>query len=154
MVGGLASILTRRMSFRFFFDPRAGHAGAPAIIAGLMQLIAGGLAAAATHALATNTWRARLDFLHTNPWPLLIPLALMMICAGLLMIRPSSDRVGPLGTMLFVVPKTLIAVSALVTGVSIIGGWGWKIYDPQAFQSFLSAVPGEYAELLPSGLRQ
>jgi hypothetical protein len=154
LVGGLASIVTRRMSFRFFADPRAGHAGAWAIVAGLMQLIAGGLAAAAAYALATHTWQARLDALHANPWPLLIPLAFLLIFAGLLMMRRSSDRVGPLGTALFVVPKTLIAVAALVAGVAILGGWGWKIYDPQAFQSFVGQVPGEYMQPLANGLKR
>jgi hypothetical protein len=154
LVGGLASIVTRRMSFRFYVDPRAGHAGAAAIIAGLMQLIAGGFAAAAAHALATHTWQARLDALHANPWPLLIPLALLLICAGLLMMRPSSGRVGPLGTALFLVPKTLIAIAALGAGAAILGGWGWKIYDPQAFQSFLSLVPDEYVRLLANGWKR
>ena len=154
LVGGLASIVTKRMSFRFYVNPRAGHAGAAAIIAGLMQLIAGGLAAAAAHALATHTWQARLDALLVNPWPLLIPLALLLICAGLLMLRPSSDRVGPLGTMLFVVPKTLIAVAAVGAGAAILGGWGWKIYDPEAFQSFLSLVPDEYVKLLANGWKR
>ena len=152
LVGGLASIVTRRMSFRFYVSPRVGYAGAAAIIAGLMQLIAGGLAAAAAHALATHTWQARLDALLVNPWPLLIPLSLLLICAGLLMMRPSSDRVGPLGTVLFLVPKTLIAVAAVGAGAAILGGWGWKTYDPQAFQSFLSLVPDEYLKLLANGL--
>jgi hypothetical protein len=151
LVGGLASIVTRRMSFRFFVDPRTGHAGAWAIIAGLMQLIAGGLAAAAAHALATQTWQARLDALHANPWPLLLPVSLLLICAGLLMMRRSSDRVGPLGTVFFVVPKALIAVAALGAGVAILGGFGWKIYDPQAFQSFLGFLPEEYVKLLADG---
>jgi hypothetical protein len=152
LVGGLASIVTRRMSFRFYVSVRVGYAGAAAIIAGLMQLIAAGLAAAAAHALATHTWQARLDALLVNPWPLLIPLSLLLICAGLLLMRPSSDRVGPLGTVLFLVPKTLIALAALGAGAAILGGWGWKIYDPQAFQSFLSLVPHEYARLLANGL--
>jgi hypothetical protein len=151
LVGGLASIVTRRMSFRFYVDPRAGHAGAAAIIAGLMQLIASGLAAAAAHALATHTWQARLDALHANPWPLLVPVSLLLICAGLLMMRRSSDRVGPLGTVLFVVPKALIAVAALGAGLAILGGFGWKIYDPQAFQSFLGFLPEEYVKLLADG---
>ena len=140
------------MSFRFYVSVRVGYAGAAAIIAGLMQLIAGGLAAAAAYALATHTWQARLDALLVNPWPLLIPLSLLLICAGLLLMRPSSDRVGPLGTVLFLVPKTLIALAALGAGAAILGGWGWKIYDPQAFQSFLSLVPHEYARLLANGL--
>ncbi|HJS38469.1 MAG TPA: hypothetical protein VJ789_10115 [Burkholderiales bacterium] len=154
VVGGLASIVTRRMSFRFFVDAHAGYAGAAAIIAGLMQLIAGGLAAAAAHALATHTWQARLDALQANPWPLLIPVALLLICAGLLMMRRSSDRVGPLGTVLYVVPKTLIALAALVAGVAILGGFGWKIYDPQAFQSFLGFLPEEYVKLLADGSKR
>jgi hypothetical protein len=127
LVGGLASIVTRRMSYRFFLDPRVGHAGVAAIIAGVMQLIAGGLAAAAAHALAMQTWQARLDALAVNPWPLLIPVALLLICAGLLMLRPSSDRIGPLGTMLYVVPKTLVAIAALVAGIAILGGGGWRL---------------------------
>jgi hypothetical protein len=154
LIGGVVSIVTRRMSFRFHVDPRAGHAGAWAVIAGLMQVIAGGLAAAAAHALATNIWQARLDALHANPWPLLIPLSLLLICAGLLMMRRSSDRVGPVGTVLFTVPKTLIAVAALGAGAAILGGWGWKIYDPQAFQSFLSLVPDEYVKLLANGWKR
>lgn len=154
VLGGLASIVTRRMSFRFFVDAHSGHAGAAAIIAGLMQLIAGGLAAAAAHALATHTWQARLDALQANPWPLLIPLALLLICAGLLMMRRSSDRVGPLGTALYVVPKTLIALAALGAGVAILGGFGWKIYDPQAFQSFLGFLPEEYVKLLADGSKR
>jgi hypothetical protein len=154
LVGGLASIVTRRMSFRFFVDAHAGYAGAAAIIAGVMQLIAGGLAAAAAHALATHTWQARLDALHANPWPLLIPIALLLIFAGLLMMRRSSDRIGPLGTVLYVVPKTLIAIAALVAGVAILGGFGWKIYDPQAFQSFLGFLPEEYVKLLVNGSKR
>ena len=154
VVGGLASIVTRRMSFRFHVNPHAGHAGAWAIIAGLMQLIAGGFAAATAHALATHTWQARLDAVQANPWLALIPLALLLICAGLLMLRRSSDRVGTLGTVLYVVPKTLIGLAALVAGVAILGGGGWNIYDPQGFQSFLSLVPDEYVKLLAGGLKR
>jgi len=154
LVGGLASIVTRRMSFRFHVHPHAGYAGAWAIIAGLMQLIAGGLAAAAAHAFATHTWQARLDALHANPWPVLIPLSVLLICAGLLMMRRSSDRVGPLGTALFVVPKTLIGFAALGVGAGILGGAGWQIYDPQGFQSFLGLVPDEYMKLLANGWKR
>jgi hypothetical protein len=103
---------------------------------------------AAAHALATNTWQARLDAVQANPWLLLIPLSLLLVCAGLLLMRRSSDRVGPLGTLLFVVPKTLIAVAALGAGAAILGGWGWKIYDPQAFQSIVSLVPDETVQRL------
>jgi hypothetical protein len=151
LVGGLASIVTRRMSFRFYFNPRAGYAGAWAIVAGVMQLIAGGFAAATAQALATHTWQARLDALHANPWLALIPLSLLLICAGLLMIRPLSDRVGALGTVLFVVPKTLIGIAALIAGVAILGGGGWQLFDPQGFHAFLGLVPDEYMKLLANG---
>jgi len=151
LLGGLASIVTKRMSFRFYGSPRAGYAGAAALIAGMMQLIVGGLGLAAAHALATHAWQARLDALLANPWPLLIPLGLLLIGTGLLLMRRSSDYVGPLGTALYIVPKTLIAVAALGAGAAILLGWGWKIYDPQAFQSFLSLLPDEYMKLLAEG---
>ena len=151
LLGGLASIVAKRMSFRFYANPRAGYAGAAAVIAGMMQVIAGGLAMTAAHALATHIWQARLDALLANPWPLLVPLALLLIGAGLLMLRRSSDRVGPLGIVLFLVPKTLIGVAALGAGAAILAGWGWKLYDPQAFRSFLNLVPDEYMNLLANG---
>jgi hypothetical protein len=56
--------------------------------------------------------------------------------------------------VLYVVPKTLIAIAALVAGIAILGGGGWKIYDPQAFQSFLGQVPDEYVKLLAKGWKR
>jgi hypothetical protein len=151
LFGGSASIVTKRMSFRFFGNLRAGYAGSAALIAGVMQLIAGGLAVATAHALATHAWQARLDALLANPWPLLVPLALLLICAGLLVVRRSSDRVGPLGTVLYIVPKTLAGLAALGAGAAILAGGAWNLYDPQAFRSFLSLVPDEYMNLLANG---
>jgi hypothetical protein len=151
LLGGLASIVTKRMSFRFYASVRAGYAGAAALIAGMMQVIVGGLAVAAAHALATHAWQARLDALLANPWPVLIPLALLLIGAGLLLARRSSSYVGPLGTVLFIVPKTLTAVAALGAGATLLAGWAWKIYDPQAFHAFVSLVPAEYMNLLANG---
>src|SRR4029077_830988 len=148
LLGGLASILTKRMSFRFHRSARTSYAGATAIITGVMQLIVGGLAVATAHALATHVWQAKLDALLTNPWPLLIPLGLLLICAGLLLVRRSSSYVGPLGTVLFIVPKTLIGVAVLCAGAAIPVGWAWKIYDPQAFLSFVRVFPDEYMNLL------
>jgi hypothetical protein len=151
LLAGLASILTKRLSFRFFGNLRSGYAGAAALIAGMMQLIVGGLAVAAAQALATHAWQARVDALLANPWPLLVPLALLLIGAGLLMVRRSSSYVGPLGTVLFIVPKTLAALAALAAGAAILAGGAWNLYDPQAFHSFLSLVPDEYMNLLAKG---
>ncbi|HUL92697.1 MAG TPA: hypothetical protein VLV56_10140 [Burkholderiales bacterium] len=151
LLAGVGSMVTKRMSFRFFGSLRAGYAGATALIAGMMQLIAGGLAVAAAHALATHAWQARLDALLANPWPLLIPLGLLLIGAGLLLVRRSSDYVGPLGTVLFVVPKTLAGVAVLGAGAAILAGWAWKIYDPEAFQTFVRLVPDEDVKLLANG---
>jgi hypothetical protein len=115
-----------------------------------MLVIVGGLAVATAYALANHVWQANLDALLTNPWPQLIPLGLLLICAGLLLARRSSSYVGPLGTVLFILPKTLIGVAALGAGVSILVGWAWSIYDPQAFLSFVRQFPDEYMNLLAS----
>jgi hypothetical protein len=148
LLAGLASIVTKRMSFRFYGSARTSHAGATALIAGMMQVIVGGLAVATAHALATHVWQARLDALLTNPWPLLIPLGLLLIGAGLLLVRRSSRHVGPLGIVLFILPKTLTGVAALGAGAAILVGWAWKIYDPEAFLSFVRLFPDEYMNLL------
>jgi len=147
LIAGLASIVTKRMSFRFYRSARTSHAGATALITGMMQVIAGGLAVATAHALATHVWQARLDALLANPWPLLIPLGLLLIGAGLLLVRRSS-RHGALGTVLFILPKTLTGVAALGAGAAILAGWAWKIYDPQAFLGFVRLFPDETMNLL------
>ena len=149
LLAGLAAIVTHRMSFRFYGSARRGYTGA-ARIAGMMQLIVGGLALAAAYALATHAWQTRLDALLVNPWPLLIPLGLLLVGAGLLLMRRSGSYFGPLWTVLFIVPKTLTGVAALGAGVAILAGWAWNIYDPQAFRSFIRVLPDEYMSLLVS----
>jgi len=111
------------MSFRFYGSARTSYAGATALITGMMQVIVGGLAVATAHALATHVWQAKLDALLTNPWPLLIPLGLLLIGASLLLVRRSSRYVGALGTVLFILPKTLTGVAALGAGAAILVGW-------------------------------
>jgi hypothetical protein len=149
LLAGLAAIVTHRMSFRFYGSAHRGYTGA-ARIAGMMQLIVGGLAVAAAQALATHAWQARLDALLVNPWPLLIPLGLLLIGAGLLLVRRSGSYVGPLGTVLFIVPKTLAGVAALGAGAVILAGWAWNIYDPREFRSFIRVLLYEEMKLLES----
>jgi len=148
LLAGLASIVTKRMGFRFYRSARTSHAAATALITGMMQVIMGGLAVAAAYALANHVWQANLDVLLTNPWPLLIPLGLLLMGAGLLLARRSSSYVGPLGTVLFILPKTLIGVAALSAGAAILVGWAWKTYDTQAFLGFVRQFPDEYTNLL------
>jgi|SRR6267142_338951 len=148
LLAGLASVVTKRMGFRFHGSARTSYAGGTALITGMMQVIAGGLAVATAYALATHVWQAKLDALITNPWPLLIPLGLLLIGAGLLLVRRSSSYVGPLGIVLFILPKTLTGVAALGAGAAILVGWAWKIYDPQAFLSFVRLFPEEDMNLL------
>jgi hypothetical protein len=148
LLAGMVSIVTQRMSFRFYGSARAGYAGATALITGMMQVIVGGLAVATAHALATDVWQSNLDALLANPWPLLIPLGLLLVGAGLLLVRRPSSYVGPIGTMLFVLPKTLTGIAALGAGAAILVGWAWNIYDPQAFRSFVRLLPDEDMNLL------
>lgn len=137
---GLASIVTRRMSFRFFLRARSGYAGGIALIAGMMQLIAGGLALAAAQALLSGTWDAKLQALLTNPWPLLIPLGLLLIGAGLLLMHRPYGHFGAAGVIFYIVPKMLVGAVVFGAGIAILASWGWKIYDAKAFLSFVHLV--------------
>src|SRR5437879_11776671 len=120
LLSGLAPIVPKLMSFRFYGGAVTSDAGATALIAGMMQVIVGGLAVAAAHALATHVWQAKLDALLTNPWPLLIPLGLLLIGAGRLLVRRSSRDVGACGTVLFILLKTLTCVAALCPGAVLL----------------------------------
>ena len=136
LFAGLASIVTRRVSFRFFGRASSAYGGAVALISGMTLLVAGGLAAAAAAALATGTWDAKLQALLTNPWPLLIPLGLLLIGAGLLLMHRPYGHFGSLGIMLYIVPKALTGALAFVLGSAILLGWVWKVYDAKAFLGF------------------
>jgi len=63
-------------------------------------------------------------------------------------VRRSSRYVGALGTVLFILPKTLTGVAALGCRRAILVGWAWKIYDPEAFLGFVRLFPDEYMNLL------
>jgi FtsH-binding integral membrane protein len=133
----VASIVTRRTSFRFFGRARSGYAGTTALITGVMQVVAGGLALAAALAHANQTWDAKLQALLTNPWPLLIPLGVLLIGAGLLLMHRPHRHIGPVGILLYVVPKALAGAVVFASGIAILAGWAWKIYDPNAFLGFV-----------------
>jgi hypothetical protein len=151
MFAGLASIVTRRMSFRFFRRAGSGYAGAIALIWGVMQVIAGGIAIAAAYALANGTWGARLDGLVAHPWPLLIPLGLLVMGAGLLLMHRPYGHFSPLGILLYILPKTLIGAVVFAAGAAILGAWGWKIYDAKAFLSFVHVFLGGNLHYLEQG---
>ena len=148
LLGGAASIVTRRMSFRFYSSPRAGYSGAPALITGMMQVIFGGLAVVTAHALSTHVWEEELYDLLDKPWPLLVPLGLQLFGAGLLLIRPSRNYFGPLGALLFTLPKKLIGLAALGGGAAIVVGWALSLRDPQTFDRLVRLVPQKHLNLL------
>ena len=137
LFAGVASIVTRRVSFRFRGRAGSGYAGAVALISGMMLLVAGGLAAAAAAALATGVWDSKLQGFITNPWPLLIPVGLLLVCAGLLLMHRPYGHFGSLGMVLYVIPKAVTGALVLVVGTAILAGWAWKVYDAKAFLSFV-----------------
>ena len=150
LLAGLASIATQRLSFRFHRSAQQGRAGTTALITGMMQVIVGGLAVVVAHALATRAWQTKLDTLLANPWPVLIPFGLLLIGAGLLLVRRPSDRIGILETVFFVAPKTLTGVAALIAGTAVLLGGVWQFNDPQMFHSFIRLFPDEDLQLIES----
>jgi len=136
LFAGVASIVTRRVSFRFYGRAGLAYAGAVGLISGMTLLVAGGLAAAAAATLATGVWDAKLQILLTNPWPLLIPVGLLLVGAGLLLMHRPYGHFGSLGMMLYIIPKALTGALVLIVGTAILAGWAWKVYDAKAFLGF------------------
>jgi hypothetical protein len=139
LLGGLESILTRRMSFRFY-DSAQESAGTGALIAGLMLALVGGLAIGAAYALATHTWQATLDALVLRPWPALVPLGALLIGSGLiLMIRPNTGT-GVASTVLVAVPRTAAGLVLVVAGGAAALAGAWELLDPNMFRRFIRLV--------------
>lgn len=134
-LGGLESLFTRRMSFRFASHGGEGYAGAPALIwAGITLLIGTSLIVSA-YLMEQGVWRSTVSGLMRRPAPLLGGGGLIVAGLGaLLMFNPR--RHGIWWTLFVRIPKTLLALLLIVAGVAAIGLGVWEWFEPQAFDRF------------------
>lgn len=118
-LGGLESLFARRMSFRFVTHGGV-YGGAPAVIWGTMLLAIGCTVIAAAYLMEEGLWRPTLNAVARRPGPAIAAGGLLACGAGALLM---FNRVGygVAWTLLVRVPKTLLGLILIASGVAAIG---------------------------------
>jgi len=140
-LGGLESVVTRRMCFRASEDGYEAYAGAPSLIVGLMALLIGTGVIAAAYLLADGHWHSSVQTLTRRPAPLLIAAGLLLIGFGVLMMLNPQGRRGLAWTLLVRVPRSLLGFILVIAGLAGIGLGGWEWLAPSAFDHFVTNLP-------------
>lgn len=140
-LGGIEAVLTRRMSFRPSDDAYEAYAGAPAVIVGLMALLAGAAIIASAYLLADGTWHATVNHLARRPAPVLGAAGLLLIGIGVLMMLNPRGRRGWAWKLLVYVPRSLFGLILVAAGAAAIALGAWEWLEPQAFDGFVRKLP-------------
>jgi len=140
-LGGLESVLTRRMCFRGSDDAYESYAGAPAMIVGLMALMIGTGLIAAAYALSDGLWYSTLHYLTRRPAPVLVAAGLLLIGLGVLMMLNPRGRRSLAWTLLVRVPRSLLGFILVAGGLAGITLGAWEWLEPAAFDRFVRILP-------------
>lgn len=142
-LGGVESILTRRVGFRLHEDSGEDYSGPPAVIVGLMALLVGAAVVAAAYLIAEGQWNTTLNALMRRPGPALIAAGSFVAGAGMLLLFIPGGREGLVRTLLVRAPRLLLGVVLLLGGFAVVALGGWEFVQPQAFDRFVRTLPGQ-----------
>lgn len=136
-VGGIDSLVTRRMVFRPSDEAYENYAGVPAVIVGLMVLVVGAAMIAAAYLLDNEQWHATLNYLTRRPAPLIAAGGLFLVGFGVLMMLNPLGRSGWVWRILVYFPRWLLGVAVVAAGVAVIALGAWEWLDSQAAHAFI-----------------
>ena len=141
-LGGLESLFTRRMSFRFAGDAAERYEGAPALIWGSMALLAGSAVIAAAYLLSEGLGRAALDYLVRRPAPALAAAGVLIAGSGALLFFNPHGRRGVARWLLVRLPRVLLGLVLVLAGIAAVGVAAWDWFEPRTIDRLLRALPG------------
>lgn len=140
-LGGLEGVLTRRMGLRSAEDSYEVYAGTPAVVVGILLLLAGAAIVGAAYLLAEGQWSATLAYLRNRPAALLLAAAVVLVGFGVLLILNPRGSGGTLWTLFVYVPRALLGVLLVLAGVVAAVLGAWEFLDPRAFEDFVAKLP-------------
>jgi len=140
-LGGLESVLTRRMCFRASEDAYEDYAGAPAMIVGLMALLIGTGVIATAYVLSDGLWTSSVHTLTRRPAPVLVAAGLLLIGLGVLMMLKPRGRRSLAWTLLVRAPRSLLGFILVAGGLAGLGLGAWEWLEPLAFDRFVRSLP-------------
>lgn len=130
-LGGLESLFTRRMSFRFATHGGA-YGGAPAVIWGAMLVAIGCAVIAAAYLMEDGLWRTTVNAMTRRPGPAIAAAGLLACGAGALLLFNRAGY-GMAWTLFVRVPKTLLGVVLMTAGIAAIGLGVVEFIDHEAY---------------------
>jgi hypothetical protein len=143
VLGGVESILTRRVGFRLQEDSGEDYSGTPAVIVGLMALLVGAAVVGAAYLHAEGRWHATLNALARHPAPALIAAGLFVAGAGTLLLFMPGGREGLVWMVLVRAPRLLLGVALLLGGFALVALGGWEFAQPLAFDRLIRSLPSQ-----------
>lgn len=141
VLAGVESLVTQRMCFRASDDAYEAYAGTPALIVGLMALLAGGAILWAGYLLSEGQWPTTANYLVRRPAPLLAMAGLFLMGIGVLMMLNPRGRTGWAWRLLVYFPRWLAGLLLVAAGLAAIGLGAWEWHQPQAFDRFVDQLP-------------
>jgi hypothetical protein len=140
-LGGIEGVVTRRMALRSAEEAYEVYAGTPALVVGVMLLVAGAATIGAAYVLAEGHWASTVSYLRNRPAALLIAAAVPLIGIGVLLILNPRGSGGTLWTLFVYVPRALLGLVLVVAGLGAVALGAWEFLDPRAFDDFVAKLP-------------
>ena len=120
-VGGIESLVSRRMSLRFSEDAAEGYAGIPALVWGMMLLLAGAALIGYALLLDVGAWPRAERLLKQNPAIVYVVAGLYLAGFSVLLFTDTNANRKLWQTLLLRVPRVIVAVLVLMLGIAAIG---------------------------------
>jgi hypothetical protein len=140
-LGGLESVMRRRLGFRLSEDGYNDYDGVPAFIVGLMTLLIGAAVIGAAYLHAEGRWQSTIDMLLRRPGPVLLAAGFLFAGLGTLFLFNPGGREGTAYLVLVRLPKALIGLVLLIGGFGFAALGAWEFAQPQAFDRFVRTMP-------------
>jgi hypothetical protein len=144
-LAGIESLVTQRMCFRASDDSYEAYAGTPALIVGLMALVAGAAMLWVGYLLSEGQWHATANYLARRPAPVLALAGLLLMGFGVLMMLNPRGRSGWAWRLFVYLPRSLLGIVVVAAGLAGIGLGAWEWFEPRAYDRFVAQLPIPYA---------
>jgi hypothetical protein len=141
-LGGIEGVATRRMGLRAAEEAYEAYAGTPALIVGILLLLAGAATMGAAYLVADGLWSSTIAHLKNRPAALLAASAAPLIGIGVLLMLNPKGSGGALWTILVYVPRALAGLVLVLAGIVALALAAWEFLEPRAFDDFVARLPG------------
>ncbi len=140
-LGGIEGVVTRRMGLRAAEDSYEVYAGPPALVVGILLLLAGAATMGAAYLIADGLWDSTLAYLKNRPAALLAASGVLLVGIGVLLILNPKGSGGVVWTALVYIPRALAGLFLVLGGILALVLGAWEFLDPRAFEDFVAKLP-------------